>query len=197
MKFLRDIVNSFFRKKGSLEKVEKPLLLYHGSHSKHHSLKLPDTEDTARMADGHAVYMSDKKEEANSYGKHLHHVEFHVHHENLMDMDAEMKHQTKTVQKGLKTLDRTFYLTGKSPYDKKAKANAQDFYMHLAKTHGHKKTTQMLLNHGIHGGFGVSSYNTGKKRANGRAIWADSRVYSSYAPERHLRIVHHEEHSNA
>ena len=160
-------------------RVKKPIKLYHGAHKAQKSLSLPATYSKARAADGHAVYLSTSKDEAGTYGKNLHHVEFHTHKDHLIDLDRPIHEQSAHVKGVIKKL--TNNNVDKDPWEKQP--IGLSFVQHVTKhiTKDPIKTTKLLYSHGIHGGFG-SSYSPKSKRS-------DSTVYSVYNPKKHLAVT--------
>lgn len=150
--------------------------VFHGSKNKHKELKLPE-KNNPKNADGHAIYVTTHKPEAISYGKHLHHVDFHAHDHELINLDRHTHNQHPEVKEKIKKVAAKHGVSihGKGEYSMARDAEAVDVVHRLGKKIGYEKTTEEFKKHGIVGGYG-ESFSGGKK---GKPM-VSSRVYSVY-----------------
>jgi hypothetical protein len=168
--------------------AKRPIKLFHGAPVKQDVLRLPKFHG-GRAADGHAIYMTSHQPEAEDYGEHIHHVEFHAAKTELINMDGELSKQNPTVKKTLKGIAPHLFEKGlKGRYD--PVMTGLDVMHHLQKTHGPEQASQVLLSHGIKGGYGESVHGDGKKTKV-------TKVYTSYHPERDIKVVGHTHNPNA
>lgn len=161
---------------------KKTVRVYRGTHSKQETFSLPESWNRGDGEDGHALYVTSHKEEAQTYGPHIHHLDMSADKDRMISLDEHPTKQPKHVLKVFRKLAPEV-LKPDFPARVGKKPNGQDAYYHIAdKVGGPVEATKLLASHGIHGGIGESSWPGG----------TPTTVYSLYNPKKHLKVVSHE-----
>lgn len=154
--------------------------LFHGAQERQKSLSLPKRFIHQRSADGHAVYLTTHKGEAETYGPHVHQVEFDAGEHELINMDRTLTRQHSNVKAILKTLAPEVFEKNTNNPDRQAQPH--DVIHHLQKKHGEIEASKILSDSGIKGTVGGSLFER-----NGKTL--TSKAYASYRPDRDIKVV--------